>query len=256
MVLVLVAGVVIMALLLAYVASTRNPDQDKLKDSQVRTARAAAPEKRCASQATYDAIKRELFRRAAQLRGSDQSAYERLAGYAVVRMENPVVESEDAQTSAVTCSGSLSLDLPPGVAVVGGRTSLMADVGYTVQPAEGSGPVVLLRNADAIITPLATLARVGQPAPAEQAPGEDSNTSAPSQPTPPSPVPQAPQAQPAPVPVRPTSARPSFDCSDARTRGGNRRMLGCRSRDARPEHGGSVRTRLFIRLAGAARLAA
>ena len=75
------------------------------------------------------------------------------------------MESEDSSTGAVNCSGSLSLDLPPGVAVVGGRRTLTSDVDYTVQPAaDGSGNVVLLRNADAIITPLATLARVAQPA--------------------------------------------------------------------------------------------
>ena len=48
------------------------------------------------------------------------------------------------------------------MAVVGGRRTLTSDVDYTVQPAaDGSGNVVLLRNADAIIAPLATLARVG-----------------------------------------------------------------------------------------------
>ena len=43
----------------------------------------ADPEKRCASKATYDLIKRDLFRRAAQLRGSDQAAFDQLAAYAV-----------------------------------------------------------------------------------------------------------------------------------------------------------------------------
>jgi hypothetical protein len=86
-------------------------------------------------------------------------------------MENPVMESEDSSSGAVHCSGSLSLDLPPGVAVVGGRRTLASDVDYTVQQAaDGSGPVVLLTNADAIVTPLATLARVGQPAPESTAP--------------------------------------------------------------------------------------
>ena len=38
------------------------------------------PRKTCASQATYDLIKRELFRRAAQLRGSDQAALRQAFG--------------------------------------------------------------------------------------------------------------------------------------------------------------------------------
>ena len=36
------------------------------------------PEKRCSSQATYDLIKRDLFRRAAALRGSDQATFDKL----------------------------------------------------------------------------------------------------------------------------------------------------------------------------------
>ena len=109
-VLALLGGIVVLLLIIAYFANKGNPDQDKLKDGQVRSsnvASASSPEKRCASQASYDLIKRELFRRAAQLRGSDQAAYDRLAAYAVVRMENPVLEGESRDTGAANCSGSL-----------------------------------------------------------------------------------------------------------------------------------------------------
>src|SRR5881628_2223504 len=109
----LLGGLVVLLLLVAYFATSRNSDQDRLTGHEVTQAQSAAPEKRCASQATYDLIKRELFRRAAQLRGSDQDAYDKLSAYAVVRMENPVLESENRDTGAVNCSGSLSLDLPP-----------------------------------------------------------------------------------------------------------------------------------------------
>jgi hypothetical protein len=217
----LLSGVVILFLVIAYFASNRNPDQDKLKDAQVTTAQPVVPEKRCASQGTYDLIKHELFRRAAQLRGSDQAAYDRLSAYAVVRMENPVLENQDKDTGAVNCSGSLSLDLPPGVAAVGGRRTLMSDLDYTVQPAaDGSGMVVLLRNADPIIAPLATLARVAQPAPAPAAPAE-TNAVAPEQQPQGAPGTQPPPSAPAPSaqPARPTGARPSFNCANARTRG-------------------------------------
>ena len=213
-VLALLAGVVVLVLLIAYFASSRNPDQDKLTGGQVTKTQPASAEKRCASQATYELIKRELFRRAAQLRGSDQAAYDKLAAYAVVRMENPVLEGESNDTGAINCSGSLSLDLPPGVAVVGGRRTLISDIDYTVQPAaDGSGMVVLLRNADAIVTPLATLARVQQAAPTPAEPAE-TTVAAPEQ----QPAPPATPAVPEPAP-RPTSARPSFDCAKARTRG-------------------------------------
>jgi hypothetical protein len=213
----LIGGLALVLLLVAYFATGRNANQDKLSDSQLSQEQPADAEKSCASKATYDLIKRELFRRAAQLRGSDQPAYDRLSAFAVIRMENPVMESEDSNTGAVNCSGSLSLDLPPGVQVVGGRRTLMADVDYTVQPAaDGSGPVVLLRNADAIIAPLATLARVEQPAqptvPVEtNAVGPvETNGVAPAAPITPGPPP---------TPVKPAGARPSFDCAMARSKG-------------------------------------
>jgi len=222
----LIGGVLVLVLLVAYFTSNRNPDQDKLSDSQLNTASATTSEKSCASKRTYDLIKRELFRRAAQLRGSDQAAYDRLSAYAVLRMENAVMETEDKDSGAVSCSGTLSLDLPPGVAVVGGRRTLMSDIDYTVQPAaDGSGNVVLLRNADTIIAPLATLARTAAPAgqaapPQAPAPGLDSlgqpmGNVPPQQPAEPA-QPSAPEPA---APPQSAGARPSFNCANASTRG-------------------------------------
>ncbi len=214
----LLGGLVILLLLVAYFA-TRDLDQDKLSDEQIaqQAADQTNPEKRCAAKATYDAIKRDLFRRAAQLRGSDQAAFDRLSAYAVVRMENPVLESEPGESGTLSCSGSLSLDLPPGVAVVGGRRSLSANVEYTLRrAADGSGDVVLLRNADAIIAPLATLARTSQPAPPTAPP--DATIVEPGEPVTEPAVPGSPPAEPVPAP-RPSAARPSFNCDNARTAG-------------------------------------
>jgi uncharacterized protein YecT (DUF1311 family) len=219
----LMGGLIVLILLIAYFATSRNPDQDKLIGNESAQTepqtKAATPEKLCASKQTYDLIKRELFRRAAQLRGSDAAAFDQLSGYAVVRMENPVMESQDSSTGAVNCSGSLAVDLPPGVSVVGGRRTLTSDVDYTVHPAaDGSGSVVLLRNADSIIAPLATLARTNtapeaQPAPVPApAPGTSGE---PAQPAPP-PAASGENEQPA---SRPVSARPSFDCANAHTKG-------------------------------------
>ena len=210
----LIGGLVLLILLVAYFATTRNSDQDKLTNAEVATS--AAPvnrQKLCASSGTYDLIKRELFRRAAQLRVTDQAAYDRLSAVAVLRMENPVMESEDSSTGAVNCSGSLSLDLPPGVAAVGGKTTLGSDVDYTVQPAaDGSGNVVLLRNADSIIAPLATLARTQQAAPQ---PVENEVATE----TPDETGPQPAQPEPAAPPSESNSAQPSFSCANAHTRG-------------------------------------
>lgn len=221
-VLALVGGLLILLLVIAYFASSRNSDQDKLTENAIaqsnQQAKTPAPEKRCADSKTYDLIKRELFRRAAQTRGSDQAAFDQLSGYAVVRMENPVMESQDGATGAVNCSGSLSLDLPPGVGVVGGRRTLTADVDYTVQQAaDGSGTVVVLRNADAMIGSLATLARVNEPvtsAPPVE-PGVEANGVAPT--LPPTAAPQAEQPKPSAPPA--SGTHPSFDCAKARTKG-------------------------------------
>ena len=217
----LIAGLVLVLGLVAYFAINRNSEQDKLSDSQIRQTQPGDNSKSCATNATYDLIKAELFRRAAQLRGSDQAAFDKLSAVASLRMENPVMESEDSNSGAVNCSGSLSLDLPPGIAVVGGRRTLMSDVDYTVQPA-ADGAVVLLRNADAIIAPLATLAKVEQPAPEVPAPAE-SNEAAPAQgnsaaPVPPAAPAPAPPPAARPEPARPVSARPSFDCARARSK--------------------------------------
>lgn len=204
-------------------------DQDKLTSEGTSASASADPEDSCASARTYDLIKRDLFRRAAQVRGSDQAAFDSLAAYAAVRMDRPVLEREEG--GAVHCSGALSLDLPPGVAVVGGRRSLSADVDYSLQSAaDRSGDVLTLTNADAIITPLATLVRTAVPR-ADLAPGqvnpadplnqaEPGNAAAQPQPVPipaPAPPPAA-ETRPSP-PVTTSSARPSFNCANARTRG-------------------------------------
>jgi uncharacterized protein YecT (DUF1311 family) len=173
------------------------------------------PEKRCSSQATYDLIKRDLFRRAAALRGSDQATFDKLVSYSSLRVEAPLMQDQNEDVGSVTCNATVTLDLPPGVAVVGGRRSLSADVLYTVQPAaDGSGNVLTLANADGIITPLATLAKIEQPAEdtlsevnaVEPVPGEIP-------PTPADPL------APAPAPGEANSTNPSFDCGKARSSG-------------------------------------
>lgn len=220
----MIAGLVVLVSIIAYFATRGNGEQDKLTKTQISSSAARAPEKVCASSGTYGLIKAELFRRAAQLRGTDQAAYDQIAAAAVLRMENPVMESQDSSTGAANCSGSLSLDLPPGVAVVGGRRTLSSDVDYTVQQAaDGTGPVVLLRNADAIITPLATLSRIGQttaqPTVLSQPNGVPPENAQPN-------AAQAPPATPPPSPPvmtpvvpRTSAARPSFNCAAARTSG-------------------------------------
>lgn len=222
------AALVLLIAILLFVRR-EDADQDRLTGAESSASAAADPQERCASARTYDLIKRDLFRRAAQVRGSDQAAFDSLAAYASIRMERPVMEREE--DNVVHCSGALSLDLPPGVAVVGGRRTLAADVDYSLQTAaDRSGDVLTLTNADAIITPLATLVRIAAP-PAQPDPsampgaGEplDDNQQGISPPQPqPVPIPAPPPAAVEPGPTRPAptaSARPSFNCANARTRG-------------------------------------
>jgi hypothetical protein len=137
---------------------------DKSNDAARPTLANAIDErnKRCASQTTYAAIQRELFQQAAETRGSDEAAFGQISNYSFVRMERPVVRSFDEELSTLRCSGKLVLQLPRGIAVVGGRQALVADVDYVLQPAaDGSGDVVMLEGQAPITVPLATLARSG-----------------------------------------------------------------------------------------------
>lgn len=211
--------------------------QDRLDDGAVASGNAvvaAAAAERCGTQRSYDLLKRELFRRAAQVRGSDQATFDQLAAYSTVRVDAPVLTRQDEDLGTQACSGDVSIDLPPGVAVVGGRRTLTASVDYALQPAaDGSGDVVTLSGADGIIVPLATLARTGsqpglpQTVPPGQPLPQAGDPTTPQQPAPvPVPAPpapgsssQPPRADPAPTPQRSATARPSFDCDDARTRG-------------------------------------
>jgi hypothetical protein len=90
----------------------------------------------------------------------------------------------------------------------------MSDVDYAIQPAaDSSGDVVLLQNVDAIIAPLATLARVAAPA----ASADVANGAAP-EPTEVN-VAGSESANVQPGPPSSNPGRPSFDCANARTKG-------------------------------------
>lgn len=210
----LVGAVLAGVLLASSVWNTGPKDEDKLSTNQMAAKKSADPQAWCAAQATYDAMKRELFRRAAQVRGSDEDAYARLSDFALLRVNGPIVRGVDDRLNSVSCSGTAVLGLPPGVAVAGGRRTLSGDIDYAIEPAaDGTGNVVRLSAADAIVVPLATLTRTASAAPAP-APLPVENTVSGDQPTAPQPQ-QAPPPQQAPAPA---AANPSFDCANAHTR--------------------------------------
>lgn len=206
-------------------------NEDRLSDDQLNRSSTPEPEERCSSQRAYDLVKRELFRQAAAARGSDASAFNSLSAYAAIRVDAPVLKRNDEELGTVVCSGRVAVDLPPGVAVIGGRRTLIADLDYAIQPAaDGNGDVVTLSGADGIVVPLATLARTGSqptsPGQAEEQPPLDADEaapdlivpSAPSPPRPPEPRPTIEPGPSEPAPVQERTARPSFNCRYARTR--------------------------------------
>lgn len=204
----LVAAVLAGLLLASSIWTNRWSGKEEVPENSAAAKNEADPQAWCAAQSTYDAMKRELFRRAAQVRGSDEQAYSKLADFALLRVSGPVARGIDDQLKNVSCSGTMMLELPPGVAVAGGRRSLSGDVDYSIQPAaDGSGKVVRLGNADSIVVPLATLSRTSTPQPQQPATPGDMNQVAPS---------EQPQPQPQQVPQpQPVQANPSFDCDHA-----------------------------------------
>jgi hypothetical protein len=206
----LFAGVIIVLGLVWYFSSNRNPDQDKLINPQLQSSQAQSTEL-CTASDVYAIIKRQLFSRAAQVRGTDQSTFDRLAGVAVLRMENAVMEGEDGANRTVNCSGTLSLDLPPGVVVNGGRSTLTADVDYVVSPAGDAGALgVEVRGADPLIASLATLTEAPEPETGSvdaNAVASEGNLAA------------SESANKAVGPASTYPGRPSFDCARAETRG-------------------------------------
>ena len=218
-------GAIAIILLIAVLVLARGRGGDEATGNEVAASRGSQPGERCGSQATYDRIKLELFRQAARIRNSDQATFDRLATYSVVRVEQPLLRDLDEELGTIRCTGRLSLDLPPGVAVVGGRRTLSADIDYVLQPAaDATGDVVMLEGIDPITIPLATLARTGETAQLPPAPPTAADRSMPGtlEPLEPQPPSQAEPVEPPPVTAPPTaptaSARPSFNCRYARSR--------------------------------------
>jgi hypothetical protein len=207
-----VLGVLLAAALIFIFTRGGDSGQDKLGDDEVGSDVAAEdPEARCAEPSNNDRIKRELFRRAAENRGTDQAAYSRLAGFAVLRSETPILRGYDQRNGSVSCSAFVSIDLPPGVVAAGGRRTLSEDVGYALR----SGALTLT-DGEAMIAALATLARDGQPPEAGLGTG-DPTVDAPAE------VPanveaaESGNAEVGPATVYP--GWPSFNCDDAESRG-------------------------------------
>jgi hypothetical protein len=136
---------VLALLLIAYVITGSSSDE-----------RETAPH--CTSRQALDQIKNELFRRAAVVRGTNDAGFAAVANYSVVRAGSPLYRTHHRGSAKVTCAGSITLDLPPGVAIVGGRRSLTANIQYDLEPsAGGAARLIMLSKADDVVAPLATV---------------------------------------------------------------------------------------------------
>ncbi|MEO6432574.1 MAG: lysozyme inhibitor LprI family protein [Sphingomicrobium sp.] len=209
----LLGGIGLLLLLLIVFAATRNSDQDRLGDSATTIA-ADNPDlnKACAGQTIYNQVKRALFQEAQRARPEEATTYQNITSIASIRVENAAAEGEGRLPGMVDCVGSMAIDLPPGVTTAAGRRLLMSDVYYAVDPT--SRRVVQLRDAQQIVSELAglTLSPVQPSAPPPMPVDVEMADRGP-----PAVDPLAPLAPP-PVPPRPTaSARPSYDCTKART---------------------------------------
>ncbi len=185
-------------------------DQDKLGDADLASGqpvRKAAPDRRCGAQSSQDEVKRQLFARAAEIRGSNADNYARIASFALLQLDGVAPQSPVEPGQTVECRARATLRLPAGLKVAGGRTTVAGEIAFSVAPGE-RGPVTL-GQADPVAIPLATLTqnrRTPAPPVVAATPAD----------------PPVAVSDPAPVadPLAPAAAaRPSFNCRSARTQG-------------------------------------
>ena len=114
----------------------------------------------CAEPSAAGLIKQELFRRAGEIRRVDSELLNQAEQVSVVRIDPSPKDSSGAVSG---CTGWVALDLPPGLAVDGGRTNLNAEVAYGLT---GGGRALRLASLTGTDRLVRTLASVG-PAPKE-----------------------------------------------------------------------------------------
>jgi len=118
----------------------------------------AAADQKCASQTTYDAIKKQIFDAARKKVTTNPLPLASLQNASVVRMTSPLVVNDNPQFQRTDCSGQLTLLLPPTASTAfGGTNTLSANLQYSVQQAaDHSGTVVQATGAEAISDQLAS----------------------------------------------------------------------------------------------------
>lgn len=111
----------------------------------------------CTSATVSGLLRQELFRRAAQIRGSDGVAFERIASFSLIRFHS-VLTKASGTSGKVQCDAFVALDLPPGLSADGGLRSFTGNVAYSLQSADSSnGPGLELITHELLISRLATV---------------------------------------------------------------------------------------------------
>lgn len=217
-----ISTVVLVSAMLATACGPRN--SDKLDDNELATAEGGTGDTNttagadwCTARATQDEVKRQLFARAAEIRGSNAANYARIAGFALLEVDGAAPVAATTSGALAECRGRATLRLPAGLRVAGGRTALSGTIGYSVANGAGDGAVTLGQS-DPIAIPLATLTQDRAPAP-RPAPVAVPAPADPLAPAPQAAPAQPPVRQPAAPPETSAAARPSFDCRRARTSG-------------------------------------
>ena len=206
---ILLAGFGALLLVLLFFSLRNVVNEDRLEDG----AATSLPDVEgsaagCSGNRVVAGLKTALFAEASAARPTDAAVFQQIAAAAVARIENAALEGEDGDL--LQCSASLAIDLPPGIVSAGGRRNLMGNVDYSLAPGGGE---VTVRNAAGLIAALSALERsngaITQPL------GSDPLAQAEPDPA----IEPGEPLEPEPAPAPPTSARPSFDCGNARTRG-------------------------------------
>lgn len=208
---------------------TRAALAPKIESSTAPPVNAAAS---CSSPAVAGPIKRELFRRAARIRGSDAAAFARIAEYSQIRLVSMTPPVASGRSTAVQCDAVVLLDLPAGVVAASEYNRLTGNIRFTLQTAAaGGGSIAGFTTEPPLIALLTSLGRTQATAtePVDAAPvvhvvPQSEAARVPEWAPPPAPTP--PLVRPAAAPAAPrrveqqrpvAQQQPSFSCSAART---------------------------------------
>ncbi|HEX5258426.1 MAG TPA: DnaJ domain-containing protein [Sphingomicrobium sp.] len=112
----------------------------------------------CWSSAASQAIKRELFRRAARLPGSNPAALVRISDDSLIRFASVAPDSGALGSEVVNCKARIVMDLPLGVTAADGRQSLSGLVRYSLRGGGARDGSVSVSIEPAIVKALALLA--------------------------------------------------------------------------------------------------